>query len=180
MTDRTLNRWVKEAGTLRYRSDYFQVYTDVVRLPRGSTISYDWYSAKDFCVVVAKHNSKIIVIENYRYPADDWFLELPAGHIEDGETPTEAAMRELEEETGYRPQSLVYVHWYYVSSRSLQKGHVLYCDACVKTATKREEGELQRIKLVSTGYLDNKIREGSIRHAATIVGYSMVKARGLI
>ncbi len=179
MGDKKTERWVREEGRLSYKSEYFEVHTDTVRLPSGSKITYDWYAARDFCVIVALNGGRLIAIENYRYPADDWFLELPAGHLEEGETPTQAASRELEEETGYRSQNSVYLGWYYVSSRTLQKGHVLFCDQPTKTATRREESELQRVKLVTPRYLEDKIRRNEVKHAATIIAYTIAKSRGL-
>lgn len=173
-------RWVREQTRLTYFSEYFRVHSDTVRLPDGQTMVYDWYEASDFCVIVGFVGGRLIMIENYRYPADDWFLELPAGHLERGETPLEAGARELEEETGYRPRSLVELHWYYVSSRTLQKGHVLFAEGCTKTATNRESSELQRVKLVSPRYFEQKVRSGHIRHAATLVAYAAAKSRGLL
>lgn len=43
---------------------------------------------------------KLIMIRQYRYPLDEYLYELPAGLIDDGETPEEAAVREMKEETG--------------------------------------------------------------------------------
>ena len=43
---------------------------------------------------------KIVMIRQYRYPLDDYLYELPAGLIDAGETPAEAAVREMKEETG--------------------------------------------------------------------------------
>lgn len=43
---------------------------------------------------------KIVMIRQYRYPLDDYLYELPAGLIDEGETPSEAAIREMKEETG--------------------------------------------------------------------------------
>lgn len=44
---------------------------------------------------------KIILIRQYRYPLGRFIYELPAGLIEEGESPEQAAIRELKEETGY-------------------------------------------------------------------------------
>ncbi|MEM0119871.1 MAG: NUDIX hydrolase [Thermoprotei archaeon] len=174
------DRWVRETGRLSYKSEYFEVHTDTVRLPNGSKINFDWYTAHDFCVIVALKGGRLIAIENYRYPADGWFLELPAGHIEGEEKPEEAALRELEEETGYRAQNPVYLGWYYVSSRSLQRGHVVFCSEPVKTEIRREESELQRVKLITPRHLENKIKSSEVKHAATIIAYTIAKSRGLV
>lgn len=44
--------------------------------------------------------SRILMVHQYRYPADMYLYELPAGLIDTGETPEEAAAREIKEETG--------------------------------------------------------------------------------
>lgn len=43
---------------------------------------------------------KLVMIRQYRYPLDAWIYELPAGLIDEGESPKEAAVREMKEETG--------------------------------------------------------------------------------
>ncbi len=42
----------------------------------------------------------IVLIRQYRYPLDAWLYELPAGLVDAGETPDQAAVREMKEETG--------------------------------------------------------------------------------
>ncbi|GLB35211.1 putative Nudix hydrolase family protein [Lyophyllum shimeji] len=48
-----------------------------------------------------------VVIEQYRPPIDKVIVELPAGLIDEGETPEQAAIRELEEETGYKADGVI-------------------------------------------------------------------------
>lgn len=43
----------------------------------------------------------LVMIRQYRYPMDDYLYELPAGLVDPGEEPQEAARREMKEETGY-------------------------------------------------------------------------------
>lgn len=43
---------------------------------------------------------KLVMIRQYRYPLDAWIYELPAGLVDEGESPQEAAIREMKEETG--------------------------------------------------------------------------------
>lgn len=43
---------------------------------------------------------KLVMIRQYRYPLDAWIYELPAGLVDEGESPREAAIREMKEETG--------------------------------------------------------------------------------
>ncbi len=57
----------------------------------------------------------IIFVKQYRATVNNWVLELPAGRVDDGEDPQDAAIRELEEETGYRASDLKLLARVYVS-----------------------------------------------------------------
>ena len=48
---------------------------------------------------------RILLVRQYRLPARQYLWELPAGRVDEGETPLQAARRELTEETGYRAKS---------------------------------------------------------------------------
>lgn len=51
-------------------------------------------------------NPRIILIRQYRYAANGFVYEVPAGRLDEGESPEACASRELEEETGYRAASM--------------------------------------------------------------------------
>lgn len=70
-------------------SDGHKSFREVIRHPGGVVI------------VAEKDENTILLVKQYRYPLKDVSLELPAGKLEYGENPDEAAKRELEEETGY-------------------------------------------------------------------------------
>ena len=52
-------------------------------------------------IVPLDDDSNVILVKQYRYPIGSLLLEVPAGIIEDGESPIECAQRELQEEIGY-------------------------------------------------------------------------------
>ena len=52
-------------------------------------------------MVAVNQEGKFILVEQYRYSHNKYFIEIPAGYIDEGETPVQAAIRELKEETGY-------------------------------------------------------------------------------
>jgi ADP-ribose pyrophosphatase len=74
---------------------------DVVRMPDGQEIVYQVVRARGFaCVCPVTPEGRVALVRQYRYPLDDVTCELPAGAIEEGETPLDAAKRETAEETG--------------------------------------------------------------------------------
>lgn len=110
------------------------------------------------------------MIYNYRYPVDEWCLELPSGHINEGETPQEAAYRELKEETGYIANKLHMVGWYYPSSaRSKEKSYAFVAKAMEGGATRRDKSESQKVVILQQSTVYQKLFNGEIKHAASIV-----------
>src|SRR4030065_690444 len=93
--------WQLISSKLIYKSPYVQLHCDDVRLPEGTSIQFARVDERPFSVIVPTISDKLVMIYNYRYPLDENCLEFPSGHIEVGESPEQAARRELEEELGY-------------------------------------------------------------------------------
>lgn len=88
------------------------------------------------CVVVLPFDEKgnLILIKQFRPVVEKETLELPAGGISGSETPEEAAKRELEEETGYMCNKLIYAGKGLSSpDRIRTNAHVFLAENCVKT-----------------------------------------------
>lgn len=83
---------------------WLHVEASKCRLPDGTMIDpFYVYHMPDFVVVAAlTKKGELILVRQYRHGVEKVLLELPAGMIEDGEKPEQAAARELLEETGYR------------------------------------------------------------------------------
>ena len=62
---------------------------------------------------VTKDGNFVLIVQPRVFTEKGVTVEIPAGYIDEGETPEQAAMRELIEETGYTPEKLVYLTSYY-------------------------------------------------------------------
>lgn len=87
----------------RYLIEEKEVVRDVVHF--GESVA----------IIPVKEDGRIILINQFRAPIGRWIIEVPAGRVEEGEDWREAAIRELEEETGYRPSKIEKLASTYVS-----------------------------------------------------------------
>jgi ADP-ribose pyrophosphatase len=95
------------SSVLKYKNDLFSVTQDHVVDPDGFEIHRAIVQHHGSAVMMAVDARKrILLVRQYRVPARDYLWELPAGRLDKGETPLQAAKRELIEETGYRAK-----HW---------------------------------------------------------------------
>lgn len=95
-----------------YESDWVCLYVDKVAMPDGRIIdTYHklHYPHESSCVVIINSKEEILMIQSKRYATSRLEWEIPAGRIEDGETPEEAARRECLEETGCTLKDLTYL-----------------------------------------------------------------------
>jgi ADP-ribose pyrophosphatase len=81
----------------------FDVRVETVRLPSGLEQSLTVIDHPGAVAIAATpETGRVLLVRQYRHAVGRWMLELPAGRLERGEAPLDAARRELEEETGYR------------------------------------------------------------------------------
>lgn len=93
-----------------YKGNVFQVEKLKVLLPDGNISNRDVIRHNGGIGILAqKDNGKFILVEQFRKPIDLVLLEIPAGKLEKGEDPKKCAIRELEEETGYKSDNIEYI-----------------------------------------------------------------------
>ena len=91
-----------------YSGRIIDVRVDTVRLQNGRESTREIVDhAPSICVVPVDAEGNVLMVRQYRKPVDQFLLEVPAGGIEAGETPEEAAQRELQEEIGHTTDNLL-------------------------------------------------------------------------
>lgn len=95
-----------------YRGRTFNVDVDQVRLPNGKEVELELVHHRGAAAVVpVLDDGTVLLVRQYRYATGGWLLEIPAGKLDNGESPETCAGREAEEEVGYRPSKLEPLGW---------------------------------------------------------------------
>jgi len=119
---------------------------------------------------------RILLVRQYRLPARAHLWELPAGKLDPGETPLQAARRELIEETGYRARRWKKLISFYPSPGFVSEKMTIFL-ATDLTAGEAQPMDDERIETrwFSASQVLQMIRSNTIRDSKTIVGYFMWK-----
>ena len=112
----------------------------------------------------------LIMIEEVRTPIGKSILEFPAGMIEDGENPREAAIRELEEETGYRANCLEKViHEYPAVGYSDEEIYIYRAKDLKKTKKNLDPTEDIKVHKITIEELKQLYEKGEICSSAELI-----------
>ena len=101
-----------------YESSWINLHQDTVQLPDGSVIEDHHvldYPRPAAGIVPIGHDGRVLLIDHYRFISKTRGWEIPAGRVNDGEQPEQAAARELVEETGFMAGSVQKLGRYYAS-----------------------------------------------------------------
>ncbi|SRR6266498_1734942 len=166
MTD---NPWKTISSETIFENPWIKLVKDEVITPSGKPGTYTVLEAKPFVIVVALQDDKVLMINQHRYPINKMTIEFPAGGIEDGESPLEAAKRELAEETGYEASDWVNVGQFYeLVSISRQPGYLFIARDLKRTNQhKMPEDGISGSTFVSMKDLESMIAHGDIIDALT-------------
>lgn len=121
--------------------------------------------------------SHVCLIRNYRCAVDETLIELPAGTREEGEQPEATALRELEEETGYRAEFLRHVCDFFPAPGILDERMKLYvAEGLTAGEARREPGEQIENLVLPWETALRMVHDGTIRDAKTMLGLLLTTA----
>jgi ADP-ribose pyrophosphatase len=129
-------------------------------------------------VVAVQDDGRVVLVRQYRYPVDDRLWELPAGRLDPGESPEQAAQRELQEEIGHRAEELRKIAFFYTTPGFCDEAmHVFRAARLVAAAAKGDEDERIEVRAFPLSDLERMIDGGEIREGKTLVAL-LLELRG--
>ncbi len=115
-------------------------------------------------------DGKVLLVKQYRYAFDETIYEIPAGKLNAGEDPKEAARRELSEEAGVEAEELTLICEYYPTcGYSSEKIFLYEAHGCVQKDAHPDEGEFLNVEYLPIDVVYEKIRSGEIKDSKTII-----------
>ncbi len=155
-----------------YRGAIVNLRVDRVRLADGREARREIVEHRGAVALVAVDEAgNVILVRQYRKPAEEELLEIPAGTLEPGEDPLACAHRELEEETGYRAGRLIPLASFYSSPGFCTEViHVYLATALSPAAQKLEADEDIRVVKIPFRQAITLIQKGEIKDAKSIAG----------
>ena len=120
------------------------------------------------CVIPVTEDGKVIFVNQFRYAFNKVTLEVPAGKLEKGEDPLEAAMRELSEETGLSARNVVYLGELYTTPALIDEViHMYLATDLVEGEQHLDEDEFINTLTMPLSEAVEKVMNGEIKDAKT-------------
>ncbi|MCE2456867.1 MAG: NUDIX hydrolase [Dehalococcoidia bacterium] len=150
---------------------------DTVLMPDGKQIIREVVQHPGAVAIIPiDREDNVLLVRQYRYPAGQSLLELPAGVIEEGESPDDTAQRELQEEIGYATRDLRALGGVYSSPGFCTEFLYLYIARdLVPSQLPADDDEDINVETIPMSRVDRLIRLGEIQDAKSVAGLLMAR-----
>jgi 8-oxo-dGTP pyrophosphatase MutT (NUDIX family) len=158
-------RWTIHGERSIYDSDWVRLTLVDIEIPGGERFEHHVVRTPRNASGTVVHDPElgVLLLWRHRFVTDTWGWEIPAGLVDDGESPAEAAAREVLEETGWRPGRLTHLTTYNpINGLADQRFHLFVADGATEVGPPTDPGESERIEWVPTDELRRIIRDGEM------------------
>ncbi len=165
-TEKTLRRVNSYHGVI------VNVTMDMVELPNGQTSMREVVEHPGgVCVAAVDEDNMVTVVRQFRFPMKEHLRELPAGKLEYGEEPFEAAKRELSEETGLEARSWTELGFIYTSPGfSTERLYLYLARDLIQGAAHPDPNEFLDVEKRPLSELLDMAMRGELTDGKTVIG----------
>ena len=150
---------------------------DAVRFPDGSTGELEMFRHPGASAVVpflsgpAGDDPQVLLIKQYRYAADGYLYEIPAGRLDPNEDPADCARRELKEETGCTAGRVERLTTIFTTPGFCDEQiHLFLAADLTRGEHQREHDEFLEVETVALSRALSMVASGEIRDGKTVAG----------
>ncbi|MCI6610285.1 MAG: NUDIX hydrolase [Ezakiella sp.] len=154
-----------------YDGKILNLRVDSVELPNRKYSKREIVEHNDVVAIIGISNKRMVVLKHFRKPAEEILIEIPAGIVEKGETPIDAAKREFLEETGYVAKNLTYIFMGYTTpGYSTEKIHFFLANEIEKSDIERDDESIEAFEM-DLDEMNGKIQNLEIKDIKTMLAY---------
>lgn len=166
-------RWTVHGERALYQSDWVNLSLVDVEIPGGDRFEHHVVRMPRPASGVVVHDPErgVLLMWRHRFITDTWGWEIPGGAIEAGETPEQAATREVLEETGWRPGPLTPLTRFHPSNGvSDQTFHAFHAAGATFVGAPVDWSESERVEWVPVDAVRRAVGDGTVRDGLSVVG----------
>lgn len=152
-----------------FKGRVVHLFRDTVQLPNGKLTTREVIKHPGAVLVVPlTEKNEVVMVRQYRYPFRSVLLEAPAGKIDPGESPLDAAKRELGEETGASAEKLLDLGDYYASVAILDECIHMYLATGLSFHEQHtDDDEFLEVERIPIARLYDAVLSGDVRDGKT-------------
>ncbi len=153
-----------------YNGKILSVRKDEILLPDGSPAIREMIEHSGGSAIYCEKDGKILLVKQFRYPYNTELYEIPAGKLNDGETPEQTAIRELEEEGGIKAKKVEKLFDIYPTPAYTNEIIRIYkATEFVETKICLDQDEFLSSEWIDKWQVKKMIEDGLIKDGKTIV-----------
>jgi 8-oxo-dGTP pyrophosphatase MutT (NUDIX family) len=174
-------RWTVHGERSLYESEWVRLVLVDVEIPGSERFEHHVVRMPNAAAGTVVHDPDrgVLLLWRHRFITDSWGWEIPAGRIDPGETPEQAAARETLEETGWQPSGLrPLTHYHPTNGTSDQTFHVFIAGGATHVGEPTDPGESERIEWVSVADLRRFVQDGQMLDGLSLTAVTYALAFG--
>lgn len=172
-------RWTVHGERWLYESDWVGLSLVDVELPSGARFEHHVVRmpAHASGVVVSDPERGVLLLWRHRFTTDTWGWEIPAGRVDDGETPEDAGRRETLEETGWEPGPLRPITSYFPhNGTSDATFHLFRADGAEHRGEPTDPDEAERVEWLTWEQVRQELAAGHVGDGLSLTALLWVLA----
>jgi 8-oxo-dGTP pyrophosphatase MutT (NUDIX family) len=174
-------KWTVHGERYLYRSPWMNLSLVDVEVPGGERFDHHVMRATAGASGVVVHDPErgVLLLWRHRFTTDTWGWEVPAGRVDDGETPAEAGAREVLEETGWRTGPLARLTTYHPNNgQSDLAFHLFAAAGATYVGEPSDPSESERIEWLALDDVTKAVRAGLVRDGLSLTALLWFLALG--
>ena len=155
-----------------YDGQTVKLRIDTVQMPSGRISAREIVEHRQVVVIVALDaDDNVLLVRQFRQPLGKELLEIPAGGIDGEETPEEAVLREMQEETGYLPRKIKRMGGFYSAPGfCTEYMHLFLATDLTPSRLTAEDTEVIRLERLPVSKIPGLVTSDGLHDAKSIAG----------